>query len=73
MGLAENCIALDSRIQGLLAELGVKVRVQTEREYEELEQDLIRKVAEPLKLSGAELDRILFTNFDPMLADIRLT
>jgi hypothetical protein len=40
--------------------------------YEEMEQAFISKVADPAKLTGAQLDRILFQNYDKILADIRL-
>jgi hypothetical protein len=40
--------------------------------YEDMEQALISQVARPANLTGAELDRILFRNYDKILADIGL-
>ncbi len=72
LGLAKNCMALDARIQGLLGNLGVKGRGLVQRHYEQLERELIQKVAKPMGISGARLDRILFQNYDAILADMRL-
>jgi thermostable 8-oxoguanine DNA glycosylase len=56
-------LALDSRILGLLKEVGVKIRKGSlNRNYEKIEEELIEKVAKPLGISGGQLDRILFKN-----------
>lgn len=65
LGLAENCMALDTRILGVLKKVGVKV--VPDDIYREIEKELIRKVATPLGISGALLDRILFQNYDRIL------
>jgi len=62
LGLAENCMALDVRIYGVLEKVGVKV--SPDDIYRQIEKELIEKVAEPLGISGARLDRILFQNYD---------
>jgi hypothetical protein len=54
-------MALDARILGLLEKVGVKLkRGSLDREYERIEEELIEKVAKPLNISGARLDRVLF-------------
>ena len=63
--LAENCIALDARIYGLLAKVGVKV--SPDDIYKQIEKELIQKVATPLGMSGALLDRVLFQNYKRIL------
>ena len=63
--LAENCMALDARIYGLLAKVGVKV--SPDDIYRQIEKELIQKVATPLGMSGALLDRVLFQNYKRIL------
>jgi hypothetical protein len=71
-GLAKECLALDSRILGLLKEVGVKVRKGSlNRNYEKIEEELIEKVAEPLHISGGQLDRILFKNAGDITVRLR--
>jgi hypothetical protein len=63
--LAENCMALDTRIFGVLKKVGVKV--SPDDIYQQVERELIRKVAKPLGISGALLDRVLFQKYDQIL------
>jgi len=63
--LAENCMALDTRIFGVLKKVGV--RVSPDDIYEQVERELIKKVATPLGISGALLDRILFQKYTKIL------
>lgn len=63
--LAENCMALDARIYGLLRKVGVLVN--PDDIYRQVEAELIHKVAAPLGMTGALLDRILFRNYDQIL------
>jgi len=68
LGLAKNCLALDSRLRTLLSAVGA----QTDRaSYDAVEKALLTKVAGP-RLNGGQLDRILFQNYDKILADIKL-
>jgi hypothetical protein len=61
LGLAKECLALDARILGLLEKVGVEIkRGSLDRDYERIEGELIAKVAKPLGISGARLDRVLF-------------
>jgi len=70
LGLAENCMALDARIQRLLKKLGVKIKGSIDRNYEDIERELIERVAKPCGISGGKLDRILFQNYRDILAGI---
>jgi len=65
LGLAENCMALDARIYGVLK--GVGVDVSPENIFRSIESELIQKVATPLGISGGQLDRILFQNYQKIL------
>ena len=67
LGLAENCMALDVRIFGVLEKVGV--RVSPVDIYRQIEKELIRKVAGPLGISGGRLDRILFQNYTRILKE----
>lgn len=71
--LASNYTALDVRIVGLLRGLGAKVSESLRKDYEGVERELIQRIAAPCHLTGAELDRILFQNYDAILADLKLT
>jgi hypothetical protein len=63
--LAENCLALDARIYGVLRKVGVKVSPGDI--FNQIEKELIDKVATPLRITGAQLDRILFGNYSRIL------
>lgn len=63
--LAKDVMALDARIFGLLRKVGVKV--SPDDIYRQIEEELIEKVARPLGLTGAVLDRVLFRNYDRIL------
>ena len=67
--LAENCMALDVRIFGVLEGVGVKVSPDDIFRY--VEEELIRKVARPLGITGGQLDRILFKNYNELLQDLK--
>jgi len=67
LGLAENCMALDVRIFGVLEKVGVKVA--PDDIYRQIEKELIQKVAGPLGISGGRLDRILFQNYSRILKE----
>lgn len=62
---AKNCMALDARIYGVLKKVGV--RVSPEDIFKQIEKELIQKVAAPLGISGAMLDRVLFQNYNRIL------
>jgi hypothetical protein len=63
LGLVENAIALDSRLQTVLKNVGVSLPADlaTNRvKYKSLELELLEKVCRPCRISGAHFDRILF-------------
>jgi hypothetical protein len=71
LGLAKNCLALDARIATLLGKLGARVPKRLGRQhYKAIETELIARVATRCGLSGAQLDRILFQNYDLIRADL---
>ena len=63
--LAKNVMALDARIYGVLRKVGV--RLSPDDIYRQIEKELIEKVATPLGMTGAMLDRVLFKNYDRIL------
>ncbi len=71
LGLAKECLALDARILGLLKKVEVEIKKGSlDREYERIEGELIEKVAKPLGISGARLDRILFQYNNQIVGEI---
>lgn len=63
LGLAENAIALDSRVQAALTRMGMSLPpdlAANKTKYKSLERELLEKVCVPCSISGAHLDRILF-------------
>lgn len=69
--LAKNCVALDSRIQAILREVGARVEKPVTKNYQQIEKLLVRKVAKR-GLTGAMIDRTLFQSYDLILADLKL-
>jgi hypothetical protein len=65
--LATDCMALDQRIRRILESVGAKVPKSIDGHFEEIENALIQRVAEPSGLSGGELDRILFQNYGDIM------
>jgi len=65
--LASDCMALDRRLIRILTCVGAKVPRSLDNHYEEIERELIEKVARPCGLSGGQLDRILFQNYGDIL------
>jgi hypothetical protein len=55
-------MTLDQRLKRILEGVGATVGDSVDKHYEEIERELIKKVAKP-RLSGGELDRILFQNY----------
>lgn len=67
LGLARNVIAFDVRLLNVLRLAGVAVAkdVQAnEAEYRALQEALLRQVCRPARVTGIQLDRILFNNYD---------
>lgn len=65
--LASDCMALDRRLTRILTCVGAKVPRSLNRHYEEIERELIQKVARPCRLSGGHLDRVLFQNYGDIM------
>jgi hypothetical protein len=66
--LAKNCMALDARIFSVLKKVGV--HVSPDDIYMQVEKELREKVAEPLGISAALLDRILFKQYANILDEL---
>jgi hypothetical protein len=64
--LASDCLALDLRIRKILEGVGVTITGSIDRQYQQIEDELIKKVAEP-SLTGGQLDRILFQNYGDIM------
>ena len=66
-GLIRDHIALDTRVVGVLNGIGISIpkeSLSNANKYAQLEQDLITQVCRPLSICGAELDQILFINYN---------
>jgi hypothetical protein len=68
--LAKDCMALDLRIRKILEGVGVKIDGSVDRQYQQIETELINKVAKP-RLTGGQLDRILFQNYGDIMVRLR--
>jgi len=74
LGLAKNVIGLDVRLLTLLRLVKVDIpkRVQTSSDvYKAVHDALLRQVCRPIGITGAQLDRILYNNYDEI--KVRLT
>jgi len=71
--LASDCMALDQRLKGIVRAVGGKLPESIEKLYEEIEQVLIERIAEPSDLTGGELDRILFQNYGDIMVRLLCT
>ncbi len=68
LGLAKNCLALDTRLRALSSAVGAPTNRAS---YDAIEKALLIKVLRP-QLTGGRLDPILFQNYNEILADIKL-
>lgn len=69
-GLIQDRIAFDIRILGIIRQIGVQIPdgVQADATlYEKFERLLIDEVCKPLGISGAQLDQLLFRNYDEIM------
>jgi hypothetical protein len=69
--LATDCMALDQRLRNITECVGAKVPKSIDNNYEEIEKELIEKVAKPVGLSGGNLDRILFQNYGDIMVRLK--
>jgi hypothetical protein len=71
LGLAVAVVALDTRLITILNRLGVSTApdLQTNpQRYADFERELLSRVCAPLGITGVELDRILYRNYDAIVA-----
>ncbi len=69
--LADDCIALDQRLMNILERVGVKLQGSLNQNYEDVERELTKRVAKRNKLSGGQLDRVLFRNYSDIMVRLR--
>jgi hypothetical protein len=65
--LASDCMALDQRLKNILIAMGGTISGSVDRQYEQIERELLERVAKPSGLSGGELDRVLFQNYPDLM------
>ncbi len=66
LGLVKDAIALDSRLQRVLTNVGISLPADlaTNRvKYKSHERELLQKVCKPCSVTGAHFDRILFSKW----------
>lgn len=66
LGLVNRAIAFDTRLIGVLEHIGAQLPrdlATNKPKYKTLEKELIEKVCEPSKITGAHFDRILFSRY----------
>ncbi len=71
LGIVKNAVALDSRIQNILQEMGIQTPgafASSSSLYAQVEKDILEKICKPLGISGVTLDRILYQNYEDCLA-----
>jgi hypothetical protein len=69
-GVVRDCIAFDSRILNVIRQIGVQIPdgvPDDEALYEEFERLLIDQVCRLLRITGAQLDQLLFRNYDEIM------
>jgi thermostable 8-oxoguanine DNA glycosylase len=74
LGLVTDIIALDARVLNILRHAGAVLPsdIQTNgRRYAALESELLRRVCEPIGITGVALDRTLFQEYKAILGRLR--
>ena len=70
LGLVRNAIAFDSRIINVFHKIGIETPEHFETSsklYDEVENDIISRICVPLGISGIELDRMLYQNYEGIM------
>jgi hypothetical protein len=70
LGLVRDALAFDSRIKNLLQKIGVETPEHFEinpKQYDEVENDILSEVCATLGISGVELDRMLYQNYEEIM------
>jgi putative zinc finger/helix-turn-helix YgiT family protein len=76
LGLVEQALAFDSRVTTLLREVGVEIDERfesSEKVYAREERRLLSELCEPLGMKGVEFDRMLYQDYDAILASLNGT
>jgi hypothetical protein len=71
LGVITEAIALDVRLQNVLRKVGIAVPANlatSPRTYDEFERSLLKEVCIPLGLSGIQLDKMIYQNYDDIMA-----
>lgn len=64
-GLIKDHIALDTRVRGVIAAVGISIPARALSDptlYQKAERELVDRVCRPLRMSGAEFDQLLFNH-----------
>jgi hypothetical protein len=64
-------LALDQRLKKVLLGVGAKNRDSVDQQCDEIEHELLVRLAKPSRLSGGQLDRILFQNYGDIMVRLR--
>jgi len=70
LGLVRNAIAFDSRIRSVFHKMGIEIPEHFETSsklYDEVENAIISNICVPLGISGVELDRMLYQNYEGIM------
>ncbi|MGD0071589.1 MAG: hypothetical protein ABSB71_08535 [Candidatus Bathyarchaeia archaeon] len=70
LGIVEDSIAIDVRVQNVLKRFGIEVPQGFQNNpklYGEIESGIIEKICKPLGLRGVELDRLIYQNYDAIM------
>ena len=71
LGLLKNAIAFDFRVRNVLDKMGIQTPKDFEsdpKSYDAIESDILTEVCRPLGISGIEFDRMLYQNYDDIMA-----
>lgn len=70
LGVVRNAIALDIRIQNIFKKMGIHIPKGFENNpklYDEIEEDILTKICNPLGLLGVQFDRLLYQNYKEIM------
>jgi len=71
LGAVKSALAFDSRLQSLFDKLKIRLPDKyTEKSeiYSEVEDAILEQICRPLEMSGVELDRLLYQNYDRIIS-----
>jgi hypothetical protein len=70
LGLLTNAVAFDVRVKNVLNKIGIatpKGFENSAKSYDEAESDVLTGICQPLEISGIELDRMLYQNYEEIM------